>query len=116
MHLEGVRAVDVVYTPLRRSGVARLRESVTVLLAHGMLHVGLAVDIHRLTLHQVEGAQFVQSSGVVFMVVRQQHGVQMMDSGAEHLEAEIRTAVHDYRESAVFDEHGSAKTLVARIG
>ena len=68
------------------------------------LYVFLAVNIHRMPLAKVEGTGVVKPAHVVHMIVSQQDGIEVIDTGTERLDAEVGSAVNKYGQAAVFHQ------------
>ena len=108
--------VDMMHVPFRRAGILLLREGVAVLAAERILHVRFAPDVDGVPLREVECAGVVEPARMIFVVVCQEYGVQVMHVLPQHLGAEIGAGVHQDRQAAVLDQGRGAQALVARVG
>src|SRR2546423_18862 len=62
-----------------------------------------------------QGADVLESSDVVGVAVRDEHGVEVLDALTKRLLPEIGRRVNEYRLAVVLDEHGDAQAFVARV-
>ena len=92
--------------PLRRPRILGLREGVGIILPECVLDIFLTVYVDWMSLDEVERAYVIQPACMILMVVCQQYGVQVPDILTEHLVAEVRAGVDQYRQAAVFDQRG----------
>lgn len=110
------KTVDFVEGESGNSGIEVGGEAVGNAGAQIGRHVGLAVD-GQVAAHAVaEGAQVVDSAHVVVVAVGEEHGVDALCAGAEHLLVEIGAAVYEDRRIAGLNEHRRAHAAVAGVG
>ena len=115
MHPEGLIPVDGVDMPFRRTRIFRLGKGVGIFAVQTIGHIGLAVDIHRVALREVEGADVVQARRMIFVVVREQDGVEVVNIRTQHLVAEVRSGIDQDGQAAVFDQRSGTQALIARV-
>ena len=107
--------INVMHMPFRCSGIFLLLEGVTVFHPQGVFYIFLAIDFRSLLFKVVEGADVIQPTCVVFMVMSQKNCVYVCYTGTKHLLPEIRTGIYKYAKPFVVHENAGAKPLVARI-
>ena len=81
-----------------------LGKGVGVVVFQRFQDAGLAVNLGRLPVYIIKGADVVQPAGVVLVRVRDQDGIQVTDVVRKHLGTEVGAGVHKDREPVVPDE------------
>ena len=115
MDLERCYRIQYVHPPLRRAGILGLGKRIRILFLERIHHVLLAIDIDRMMLKKIKCTDVVQSAGMVLMIVCLQNGIKVSYIAANHLISEVRTGIHKYCKSAIFDKSGRPQTLVSWI-
>ena len=75
----------------------------------------IAVDGQRRALANIERANVVEAENVVGMTVRQQNGVEAVESNTERLLAEVRSGINHNVLAATGDQQGRAQPLIVGI-
>ena len=106
---------DDVHVPFRGSGILRKGEDIGIFPDQVAQDILFAVDFGRTPVDIVQRTHVVQSAGVVFVIVRQKNGIQMMHFLREHLHPEIRTCVHKDVQPGIFDKRRCPEPLVPGV-
>ena len=108
--------IDKMDAPFRGSGIFVFGKGVAEHYLECFQHLRLTVDVYRLAVDIVERADIIKSSSVVHVIVCQENGVDMTYILPEHLYAEIRPGVDEYRQAAVLHQGCGTQPLVVRVG
>ena len=107
-----IKAMNVV------SGCARigmLIKSIRILSFDFWQSRVIYIKRHGLLLPENEGAQIIQSTDMVLVLVRNEHRIKFGNVLAQHLLSEVGTGIHGHRHRAGLNQNGGAKALVARV-
>ena len=114
---EAEGAVDFAWVWFEIAGVAVVAVEGEVEDTPEVVHGGVGgVDGEGFVRAEGEAAEFVEAHDVVGVGVGDEGGVEVADTGAEALLAEVRAGVDEPLGVAVIDEEGAAEPLVARVG
>src|SRR5207245_6706126 len=75
----------------------------------------IAIDGQRGPLADIEGANVIKTENVVSMTVRQQNGVEAVESNTERLLAEVRSGINHDVLAATGDQQGRAQPHIVWI-
>ena len=81
-----------------------MREGVGEFPAEIVKYLWLAVYLGSTPVDIVQAAHVVKPAHMVFVVVCDEDSIQMTDAGAQHLAAEIRSAVNKNVQSAILEK------------
>ena len=107
--------VNQVNVPFWGTWIAVLSEGIRIFLTEGILYVFLTIYLCRGLFKVVEGADIIETSGVVFVIVCQENGVQMSYSCTKHLLTEIRTGINKKSFAAIVHKDAGAQSLITWI-
>lgn len=98
-----------------RTRIGMFLESIVVVLPHDVQYALHTVDVHRFLSPEIDRPNIVQPGQVIFVLVREKHGIHVCNSLTQKLLTEIRTGINEQVHTINLHESGGAQTVVARI-
>lgn len=87
--------IDFYAGHLRYARIFFIAEDVRIFSLELINYLPFAKDRHIFLLHEVEGADVIQSGCVIFVLMGKDNRIESVDPGSKHLHAKVRPSVDD---------------------